>query len=70
MYADEGLVASINSPCVRRGRLGECTIKLGYSPWALRWMHYKVRVCGELVAPEDLTNVSTKYVYETIDLFI
>ena len=26
-----GLAASINSPCVRRGRLGECTIKLGYA---------------------------------------
>ena len=26
-------VASINSPCVRRGRLGECTIRLGYMPF-------------------------------------
>ncbi|RVW51651.1 hypothetical protein CK203_066707 [Vitis vinifera] len=25
-----GLAASINSPCVRRGRLGECTIRLGW----------------------------------------
>ena len=28
-----GLAASINSPCVRRGRLGECTIRLGYAPF-------------------------------------
>ena len=26
----KGLVAFINFPCVRRGRLGECTIRLGY----------------------------------------
>ena len=26
-----GLAASINSPCVRRGRLDECTIRLGYA---------------------------------------
>ena len=24
---------SINSPCVRRGRLSECTIRLGYAPF-------------------------------------
>ena len=28
-----GLAVSINSPCVRRGRLGECTISLGYAPF-------------------------------------
>ena len=28
----EGLAVSINSPCVRRGHLGECTIRLGYAP--------------------------------------
>ena len=28
-----GLAASINSPCVHRGRLGECTISLGYAPF-------------------------------------
>ena len=28
-----GLAVSINSPCVRRGRLGECTITLGYAPF-------------------------------------
>ena len=25
------LAASINSPCVRRGRLGKCTIRVGYA---------------------------------------
>ncbi|KAL6327269.1 hypothetical protein AAG906_017826 [Vitis piasezkii] len=28
-----GLAASINSPYVRRGHLGECTIRLGYAPF-------------------------------------
>ena len=27
------LAVSINSPCVRRGRLGECNIRLGYAPF-------------------------------------
>ena len=30
-----GLAASINSPCVRRGCLGECTIRLGYAPFLI-----------------------------------
>ena len=30
-----GLVASINSPCVRHGCLGECTIRLGYAPFLI-----------------------------------
>ena len=29
----EGLIASINSPCVCCGHLGECTIRLGYTPF-------------------------------------
>ena len=28
-----GLTVSINFPCVRRGCLGECTIRLGYGPF-------------------------------------